>query len=153
MLIIFHGEISYVLHQRLYWNATLYLILSFEFRISSSWFNARSRLSWICNQWNFFSTYSSTRSYGKFCLALFRIKLIASCSSIYAFNAFFTSVYQGRLAKNFRGRNSDIVWSGSPWMCGKQLKHYPSFGRNGITIPVRTEQLLLRRLKHCIHNA
>ncbi|EXB36083.1 hypothetical protein L484_018242 [Morus notabilis] len=44
----------------------------------------------------------------------------------------------GRLPKNCRGRKSDIVWSGSPWMCGKQLKHYPAFCRNGITIAVQS---------------
>lgn len=30
----------------------------------------------------------------------------------------------------------EIMWSGTPWMCGKQLKHYPSFCRNGTTIGV-----------------
>jgi hypothetical protein len=47
-----------------------------------------------------------------------------------------TPVYQGRLARSFKGHHSDIVWSGVAWKCGKQLKHYPAFCRNGITIAV-----------------
>ncbi|XP_015901510.2 uncharacterized protein LOC107434541 isoform X2 [Ziziphus jujuba] len=46
--------------------------------------------------------------------------------------------YTGHLAKNFKGHNSDIVWSGIAWMCGKQLKHYPAFCRNGITIAIQS---------------
>lgn len=34
--------------------------------------------------------------------------------------------------------NSDIVWSGVAWRCGKQLKHYPSFSRNGIKIAIQS---------------
>ncbi|KAJ0261614.1 Uncharacterized protein HA466_0046990 [Hirschfeldia incana] len=30
------------------------------------------------------------------------------------------------------------MWSGASWMCGKQLKHYPSFCRNGITIGLQS---------------
>ncbi|KAE8125402.1 hypothetical protein FH972_020213 [Carpinus fangiana] len=40
----------------------------------------------------------------------------------------------GRLARSFKGHHSDIVWSGVAWKCAKQLKHYPSFCRNGTTI-------------------
>ncbi|KAG0458445.1 hypothetical protein HPP92_023602 [Vanilla planifolia] len=36
--------------------------------------------------------------------------------------------------KNLKGRWSDIMWSGSSWTCGKQLKHYQAFCRNGTTI-------------------
>ncbi|KAF6152714.1 hypothetical protein GIB67_021374 [Kingdonia uniflora] len=32
--------------------------------------------------------------------------------------------------------NSDIVWSGHAWKCGKQLKHYPAFCRNDTTITI-----------------
>uniref|UniRef100_A0A803Q7R1 BAH domain-containing protein n=1 Tax=Cannabis sativa TaxID=3483 RepID=A0A803Q7R1_CANSA len=45
---------------------------------------------------------------------------------------------KGRFAKNFKGHGSDIVWSGSPWACGKQLKHYPAFCRNGITVSIHS---------------
>nr|KYP40288.1 hypothetical protein KK1_038402 [Cajanus cajan] len=34
--------------------------------------------------------------------------------------------------------NSDIVWSGVAWRCGKQLKHYPTFSRNGIKIAIQS---------------
>lgn len=37
-----------------------------------------------------------------------------------------------------RGHNSDIEWSGIAWTCGKQLKHYPAFSRNGITIMIQS---------------
>ncbi|KAG2241544.1 hypothetical protein Bca52824_096473 [Brassica carinata] len=39
-----------------------------------------------------------------------------------------------RLPMNLRVHNWEIMWSGTSWMCGKQLKHYPSFCRNGTTI-------------------
>nr|GMC70038.1 duf724 domain-containing protein 3 [Ipomoea batatas] len=45
---------------------------------------------------------------------------------------------KGRLARNLKGLSSDIVWSGEPWTCGKQLKHYPGFGRNGIAIAIHS---------------
>ncbi|VFQ73431.1 unnamed protein product [Cuscuta campestris] len=41
---------------------------------------------------------------------------------------------KGRLARILNGPSPDIVWSGEPWTCGKQLKHYPGFRRNGIAI-------------------
>ncbi|GMY30989.1 duf724 domain-containing protein 3 [Fagus crenata] len=44
----------------------------------------------------------------------------------------------GRLARSFKGHHSDIVWSGVAWKCGKQLKHYPAFCRNGITIAIQS---------------
>lgn len=43
---------------------------------------------------------------------------------------------QGCLSKNPSGHDSDIVWSGIAWTCGKQLKHYPAFCRNATTIAV-----------------
>jgi hypothetical protein len=46
--------------------------------------------------------------------------------------------YKDRLAKNFKGRSSDILWSGVSWKCGKQLKHYPAFSRNGVTIAIQS---------------
>ncbi|KAK1306820.1 hypothetical protein QJS10_CPA10g01817 [Acorus calamus] len=42
----------------------------------------------------------------------------------------------GHFARSFRDCNWDIMWSGSAWTCGKQLKHYQGFCRNGITIAV-----------------
>ncbi|XP_022733804.1 uncharacterized protein LOC111287475 isoform X2 [Durio zibethinus] len=36
------------------------------------------------------------------------------------------------------GHLSRIVWSGTAWTCGKQLKHFPAFGRNGTTIVVHS---------------
>ncbi|XP_047341758.1 uncharacterized protein LOC124945375 [Impatiens glandulifera] len=46
--------------------------------------------------------------------------------------------YKGRLGRNLKGHALDIVWSGVAWTCGKQLKHYPTFFRNGITIGVNS---------------
>ncbi|CAH9113701.1 unnamed protein product [Cuscuta epithymum] len=43
-----------------------------------------------------------------------------------------------RLARNLNGPCPDIVWSGEPWTCGKQLKHYPGFCRNGIAIAIHS---------------
>ncbi|KAI4306201.1 hypothetical protein L6164_029496 [Bauhinia variegata] len=45
---------------------------------------------------------------------------------------------QGLLMSSFKGLNSDIVWSGVAWTCGKRLKHYPSFCRNGIKIVIQS---------------
>ncbi|KAI4307885.1 hypothetical protein L6164_031014 [Bauhinia variegata] len=45
---------------------------------------------------------------------------------------------KGLLMSSFKGLNSDIVWSGVAWTCGKQLKHYPSFCRNGIKIVIQS---------------
>ncbi|BBH02159.1 agenet domain-containing protein / bromo-adjacent homology domain-containing protein [Prunus dulcis] len=44
----------------------------------------------------------------------------------------------GRLSKNFKGQSPDIVWSGVAWTCGKQLKHFPAFCRDGITIAIKS---------------
>ncbi|XP_011095526.1 uncharacterized protein LOC105174955 isoform X2 [Sesamum indicum] len=46
--------------------------------------------------------------------------------------------HKGRLARNLKGHHLDISWSGSAWACGKQLKHYPAFRRNGISIAVQS---------------
>ncbi|KAL2473109.1 agenet domain-containing protein/bromo-adjacent-like proteiny (BAH) domain-containing protein [Forsythia ovata] len=45
---------------------------------------------------------------------------------------------KGRVSRNLKAHHLDIVWSGVAWTCGKQLKHYPAFYRNGITIPVQS---------------
>lgn len=44
----------------------------------------------------------------------------------------------GHLARSFKGHHPDIVWSGFAWKCGKQLKHYPAFCRNGTTIAIQS---------------
>ncbi|XWS27744.1 hypothetical protein CRYUN_Cryun25bG0006900 [Craigia yunnanensis] len=44
----------------------------------------------------------------------------------------------GHLSRNLNGQSSDIVWSGTAWTCGKQLKHFPAFCRNGTTIAVQS---------------
>ncbi|GER32852.1 zinc transporter [Striga asiatica] len=46
--------------------------------------------------------------------------------------------HKGHLAKNSKGHHLGISWSGSAWACGKQLKHYPAFCRNGISIAVQS---------------
>ncbi|KAM4092205.1 hypothetical protein ACB094_06G020500 [Castanea mollissima] len=51
----------------------------------------------------------------------------------------------GRLARSFKGHHSDIVWSGVAWKCGKQLKHYPAFCRNGITIAIQSFVLVMAK--------
>ncbi|KAI8557499.1 hypothetical protein RHMOL_Rhmol04G0015400 [Rhododendron molle] len=56
--------------------------------------------------------------------------------------------YKGRVARNFKGRTSDIAWSGVAWTCGKQLKHYPSFCRNEITIPVHSFVFVMAEEDH-----
>ncbi|KAJ0765640.1 putative BAH domain, Agenet-like domain, Agenet domain, plant type [Helianthus annuus] len=50
----------------------------------------------------------------------------------------FSASYQNRLARNIKLRAPDIVWSGVAWTCSKQLKHFPAFCRNGITIAVQS---------------
>ncbi|CAA0832448.1 agenet domain-containing protein / bromo-adjacent homology (BAH) domain-containing protein [Striga hermonthica] len=49
-----------------------------------------------------------------------------------------TLFHKGHLAKNSKGHHLGISWSGSAWACGKQLKHYPAFCRNGISIAVQS---------------
>ncbi|KAK6947065.1 Bromo adjacent homology (BAH) domain, partial [Dillenia turbinata] len=44
----------------------------------------------------------------------------------------------GHFLRNLKGQKSDIMWSGIPWRCGRQLKHYPSFYRNSTTIPIQS---------------
>ncbi|KAF8409716.1 hypothetical protein HHK36_005795 [Tetracentron sinense] len=46
--------------------------------------------------------------------------------------------HAGRFARKLKGHNSDIVWSGVAWTCGKQLKQYPAFCRNGTTIAIHS---------------
>ncbi|RYR20968.1 hypothetical protein HN51_035656 [Arachis hypogaea] len=48
------------------------------------------------------------------------------------------SLAQGFLTRNSKLSKSDIVWSGVAWTCGKQLKHYHAFCRNGIKIIVQS---------------
>ncbi|XP_044506534.1 uncharacterized protein LOC123226107 isoform X2 [Mangifera indica] len=46
------------------------------------------------------------------------------------------SKYPMRWSMN--GCDSDIMWSGNAWTCGKQLKHYRAFCRNGTTIAIQS---------------
>ncbi|XP_071692700.1 uncharacterized protein [Rutidosis leptorrhynchoides] len=46
--------------------------------------------------------------------------------------------YHNRVARSLKLRTPDIVWSGDAWACSKQLKHFPTFCRNGITIAVHS---------------
>ncbi|XP_043688404.1 uncharacterized protein LOC122639595 [Telopea speciosissima] len=48
-----------------------------------------------------------------------------------------------RIARKLKGHNTDIVWSGVAWTCGKQLKHYPAFCRNGTTIAIHSFVLVM----------
>ncbi|GJN11075.1 hypothetical protein PR202_ga29240 [Eleusine coracana subsp. coracana] len=42
-----------------------------------------------------------------------------------------------------KASDSDITWSGSFWTCGKQLRHYQAFCRNGTTISTHSFVLVL----------
>ncbi|XP_010939253.1 uncharacterized protein [Elaeis guineensis] len=42
-----------------------------------------------------------------------------------------------------KGHNSDIMWSGVSWTCGKQLRHYQAFCRNGTTIATHSFVLVM----------
>ncbi|EPS61451.1 hypothetical protein M569_13343, partial [Genlisea aurea] len=44
----------------------------------------------------------------------------------------------GRSSKNSKSHHLGIAWSGSAWTCGKQLKHYLAFHRNGTSIAVQS---------------
>ncbi|XP_058081109.1 uncharacterized protein LOC131229229 isoform X2 [Magnolia sinica] len=48
-------------------------------------------------------------------------------------------------ARNLKVQNWDIVWSGTAWTCGKQLKHYQAFCRNGTTIPIHSFVLVMAK--------
>ncbi|WOK99221.1 hypothetical protein Cni_G07933 [Canna indica] len=41
------------------------------------------------------------------------------------------------------GDRSDIAWSGDSWICGKQLRHYRAFCRNGTTIAAHSFVLVM----------
>ncbi|KAF6163129.1 hypothetical protein GIB67_024993 [Kingdonia uniflora] len=49
-------------------------------------------------------------------------------------NAALESQFSGK----FDVYNSDIVWSGDAWKCGKQLNHYPTFCRIATTITIHS---------------
>ncbi|XP_050369650.1 uncharacterized protein LOC126787793 [Argentina anserina] len=40
--------------------------------------------------------------------------------------------------RKLKGQNSHIDWSGAAWICGKQLKHYPTFCKDGNTVSVHS---------------
>lgn len=50
---------------------------------------------------------------------------------------------QAEFCSNFYGQTSDITWSGVSWTCGKQLKHYQAFCRNGIAIGTHSFVLVM----------
>ncbi|CAB4308592.1 unnamed protein product [Prunus armeniaca] len=62
----------------------------------------------------------------------------ASGTPEYPMNGVSAPQTHGRLSKNFKGQSPDIVWSGVAWTCGKQLKHFPAFCRDGITIAIKS---------------
>ncbi|KAL2944926.1 Cysteine--tRNA ligase [Bienertia sinuspersici] len=43
-----------------------------------------------------------------------------------------------RRVRNLKQSYSDVMWLGAAWNCGKQLKHFPAFCRNGTTIGVQS---------------
>ncbi|KAJ0017442.1 hypothetical protein Pint_09464 [Pistacia integerrima] len=49
-----------------------------------------------------------------------------------------THLPDSMVLRKLRVQHSNIQWSGVAWMCAKQLKHYPSFCRNGTTIAVHS---------------
>ncbi|PNY08805.1 agenet domain-containing protein [Trifolium pratense] len=42
------------------------------------------------------------------------------------------------ISRNLKFQSSDIDWSGTAWLCAKQLKHYSGFDRKGTTIYVHS---------------
>ncbi|KAI3820473.1 hypothetical protein L1987_08021 [Smallanthus sonchifolius] len=57
--------------------------------------------------------------------------------------------FQNRLTRNLNIRVQDIVWSGAAWTCGKQLKHFPAFCRNGMTISVQSFVYVMAEEEKC----
>lgn len=47
------------------------------------------------------------------------------------------------IPRSFKAQCSEILWSGISWICGKQLKHYPSFYRNGAIINAHSFVLVM----------
>ncbi|ONK60636.1 uncharacterized protein A4U43_C08F20820 [Asparagus officinalis] len=57
-----------------------------------------------------------------------------------------TGSYQHRqmgFCGSLYGQSLDIVWTGISWTCGKQLRHYQAFSRNGITIGTHSFVLVM----------
>lgn len=57
-----------------------------------------------------------------------------------------TGSYQQRQTEfcgSLYGQSPDIAWSGVSWTCGKQLRHYKAFCRNGITIGTHSFVLVM----------
>ncbi|XP_022716241.1 uncharacterized protein LOC111275279 isoform X2 [Durio zibethinus] len=50
--------------------------------------------------------------------------------------------------RKLKAQNSDIVWYGIAWICAKQLKHYPSFCRNGTIITVHSFVFIMAEESH-----
>ncbi|KAI3873507.1 hypothetical protein MKW92_052303 [Papaver armeniacum] len=53
--------------------------------------------------------------------------------------------HAGHFSRELNGLNSDIVWSGDSWTCGKQLKHYPTFCRSGTIIAIHAFVLIMAK--------
>ncbi|XP_071702064.1 uncharacterized protein [Rutidosis leptorrhynchoides] len=52
-------------------------------------------------------------------------------------------------SRNIKWRTPDIVWSGASWTCSKQLKHFPAFCRNGITIAIQSFVYVMAEEEKC----
>lgn len=62
--------------------------------------------------------------------------IIVICVPSFLTVANFADLLLVQLPRKLKAQISNILWSGVGWTCSKQLMHYPSFIRAGITISV-----------------